>query len=53
MTVEEKIEQAIMKLASAYAKKPISSMDEVDELYNAGTLPALNDAIDYILYGEN
>lgn len=52
MTIEEKICKAIMLYTSECLKRPITSMDEVDSIYESGDCPAINDYIDYVLYGE-
>lgn len=50
--VEDRICNAIMDIASVQTGREISSMDEVDALYNSVRYPHLNDAINYIIYGE-
>lgn len=52
LSVEEKIFKAIMLFASVCAGRPITSMDEVDTIYNNKDCPALNDFVDYVIYGE-
>ena len=51
MSIEEEIIASIITIAKIHTGKSVTSIEEVDALYDSGKYPGLNASIDYVMKG--